>query len=285
MSSVVRSACPVRSISIGLALGSALFALTVAGAATDPAPVVAEEKLGIDLRLGAFALSSVKVGLRLDGSNGSVGSDVDLTNRFGGSTNLNVFRADAEWAIKGRHGMEFSWYDIKLRGGRTIDTTLSWGDRIFPVNTTLSSEFRTNVYKLSYGYSLYRDDRHEIKGLLGVHIMKFSTSLAASGLGAVESFSATAPLPSFGFAWLSQWNDRFSTRVSLQYFGISLEDNKYSGHFTDFLAAAEYKVTAKAGLGAGYNRFDLKGSFKPDRFKLTADYSYNGLLIYAFVRF
>lgn len=283
-----------------LVLGAgAVFADTPMGAAapapsvaaTDPAapvPVAAVTPLAdpdIDLRLGAFALSSVNTTLRLDAPNGSLGTSVNLADKLGANQTLSVFRADADWDISGPHGIEASWYDIALKGTKQIDTSIAWGNQVFPVNTTIITRFSTNVYKLAYSYTFHHDAKNEFTGLFGFHIMQFKASLGTSDLGQVQRFSVTAPLPSFGLAWRAHWTDRISTRVSMQYFGISLESGKYSGHLTDFLASAEYRFTKVFGLGAGYNRFDLTGAFKPNNLKLSVSYSYNGLLLYAFARF
>src|SRR6185503_14731733 len=156
-----------------------------------------------------------------------------------------------------------------------------FGDHTYPINSTISSQFRTNIYKISYQYTWHRDEKHEFTALLGLHIMRFSTSLSATGVGSTEGFSVTAPLPSFGLGWRAKWTDRFSTRASVQYFGISLEGGKYSGHFTDVLIAGEYAIWQSGGIGVGYNRFDLSAELKQTR-KLTVDYSYNGLMAYVF---
>jgi hemolysin activation/secretion protein len=278
----VKSASPSRR----LAVVAAGLLLTAAVATAADAPVLTEAtNTRYEIRLGAFALSDINTSLRLDGSNGSIGSDIGVADRLGGDTKLNVFRADGSMVISGNHGIEFSWYDLNVRGDKVIDTSINWGDTVYPVNAEIKSQFRTNVYRLAYTYTFHRDQRHEFSGLLGVHLMNFQTSLEAVNLGKAERVSATAPLPSFGLAWRARWTERFSTRASLQYFGISLEEGKYSGHFTDALATAEYRFSKSWGVGGGYNRFDLSGAFKPGKLKLTMDFTYNGFLLYAFARF
>jgi hypothetical protein len=262
----------------------ALLGVTATGARAQ-AVLNEATNTSLEFRAGVFALSGVDTTLRLDGSNGNIGSSVNLADALGGDTSLNVFRLDGSWLIAGPHGIEASWYDIRLKGQRKISTSINWGDQSYPVNATINSYFRTNIYKLAYGYTLHRDQKHEFTGLIGVHIMRFSTGLSIDGLGQSQNLSVTAPLPSLGVAWRARWTERFSTRASLQYFGISLESGKYSGHFTDALIAGEYRVTETAGVGVGYNRFDLSGSFKPGPLKLTVDYKYNGLMLYAFTRF
>ena len=191
-----------------------------------------------ELRLGGFLVSGVTTRIQLGTAQGSVGSQINFADMLGGDTSVSVFRADARWGISGPHSLEASWYDLDLHGHRTLTANLTFGGKDYMLGTTVDSRYRTNVYKLVYGYAFYRDARHEVTGLVGAHIMQVQTSISATSLGQFENFSATAPLPSFGVAWKARWTDLFSTRLAVQYFGLSLEKGKYSGHFNDVFAAA-----------------------------------------------
>lgn len=98
-------------------------------------------------------------------------------------------------------------------------------------------------------------------------------------------YEAATPLPSFGAECRSIWNDRLSTRISAQYFGLSFNEGEYSGDFIDALAAVEYRLTQHLGLGGGYHYFDLQVDRHKGNFTLSGDYSFQGLLAYLFVRF
>ncbi len=238
-----------------------------------------------DLRLGAFLVTDANTDFRLGTVNGEHGTEISFADNLGGETSVTVFRGDADWHFSGPHQLSASWYNIDLTGHRPIDIDITWGDRHFEAHTDIRSEFRTQIYKLSYGYTFLRGERHEITALIGAHVMTLSTSLSATGVGGTEGFKVTAPLPAFGVGWRARWTDRISTTASVQYFGISLEDNKYSGHFTDVLLAGEYRVSRHWGLGAGYNRFELKADFKRDPLVLSVLDKYNGFLIYVAAHF
>lgn len=237
-----------------------------------------------DLRLGAFALSDVNVRFRLSSPSNPAGTDLDFARDLGGERSISVFRADATWNLVGRHSLDAAWYDVDLRGLRALSFNVQFGDRNYTVGTTVSSRMRANVYKLSYGYAFLQRGRHEIRGLLGVHVMRLETDLATSGGAIAERYEITAPLPSLGLEWKANWTDRLSTRVSAQYFGLATE-NDSSGHFIDALAALEYRFTEHTGLGGGFNRFKLSADFRSNGRVFAADYSYNGVLAYGFVRF
>ena len=238
-----------------------------------------------NVRLGAFILSDVKTTMQLSREGGEEGTPIDFERTLGGDTSLTVFRADASWAFARKHSLEGSWYDINLSGTRTLEATIDWGDESYDIGTTVESEFNTNIYKIAYGYSFYKRENHEVTALIGAHVVRFQASITAPNIQRSQEFSVTAPLPAFGLGWRAHWSDRWSTRASIQYFGISLDDGKYSGHFTDLLLAAEYRIWNHGGFGLGYNRFDLVGDFQKERLNLNVRYAYNGALLYYFADF
>jgi hypothetical protein len=268
-------------------LGVVLFApLIVAAASTSPFAANPHASVPtVEARLGGFVLSNIDTKLALSPAGAPPAAEIDFAGTLGVDTSANVFRADIDWYFARSHELEASWYDMDLTGRRTLSGTITWDGVAYPVGTTIDSRFRTNVYKLTYGYIFNRGARQEFVGLIGAHVMKIESSLQATQSAQVQTFSQTAPLPALGGAWLGHWSDRFTTRVSLQYFGISIDEGTYSGHFIDFLAAAQYRFGRHWGLGAGYNRFDLNVELNHNNRRLDIEHRYDGALAYLSVEF
>jgi hypothetical protein len=237
-----------------------------------------------EIRLGGFLISDIGIKLGLSTISGSRAGEIDFADVLGGDTTLNVFRADARWNFKGGHGLDFSWYDIDLQGHRTIDRTIDFGDQEFPINTNVDSRVRTNIYKVSYGYTFWREKPHSLTALIGAHITRIQTKLSAASINRESEFNATAPLPTIGLGWNARWTDKLTSRVVVQYFGVSLE-SKYSGHLVDSLAVVQYRLTRNFGLGTGYNRFDMNAEFEGRFLRLEFKHNYSGWLAYGFVEF
>jgi hypothetical protein len=248
-----------------------------------PVEAFPEEKFA--LRLGSFLVTDIQTTIGLHNDNTGQGGDfINFGDTLGVETSVNIFRADADWYVSGPHLVQASWYDINLTGHRTLDREIHWGDETFPVNATLDSGFRTQIYKLSYGYTFHRGERHEFTALIGAHIMSLETSLSAPSLGRAERFEVTAPLPAIGLGWNAHWTPRFQTRATVQYFGISIED-KIEGHFVDALLSAEYRLNKNFSVGAGYNYFDLNIDAHKGPLTLSVTDSYQGFLAYVGVHF
>jgi hypothetical protein len=248
-------------------------------------PAALPERDRFSLRLGAFLLSSIETTLSLSDSNGQIGDNVDFGRTLGADDSLNVFRADAEWNFAAKHKVQFSYFDINLTSKKVIDTSFEWGDQVYPVSATVNSHFNTTVYKLDYGYTFYRNQTHEINGLIGVHVTQFETGIGLDGTAVAENFSATAPLPLFGVEWKARLSEKLTSQVAYSYFGISLDD-RYSGNLSDFQALLDYSLSRHWSVSAGYNRYTLRASVKGSRGReLTMRHSYNGLMVFLSTNF
>jgi len=276
-----------------LALASLLVATTARAAepATPPAELATTTvpfedfpANNVDLRLGAFLVTNINTTVSLTTDSGAGGDIIDFGDTLGGETSVNVFRADVDWYVSGPHRVQGAWYDINLTGHRVIDRDIHFGDETYPINATVDSGFRTNIYKISYGYTFHRGQKHEFTGLIGAHVMSLETSLTAANIGRAERFDVTAPLPAFGIGWTAHWTRRFETRAIVQYFGISYED-KIEGKFVDVLLAAEYRLSKYFSVGAGYNYFDLNVDAHRGPLTLSVSDSYDGFLVYLGVHF
>jgi hypothetical protein len=270
-----------------------LLILTAAGLApalraeTDPVAVTSVPPESFNLSIGGFLLSNITTKVSLSSSLGGAGTNVDFQQDLKQSSDAQVFRADAEWYFFANHKIEASWFNISQSSTHVLDTTINWGDQVFPVAATIRSHFKTQIYKLNYGYVLSRGETNEFDVLIGFHVSRYEAGLglAVGGPGTSQNSSVTAPLPVIGLEWKARYTDRLSSKVSVEYFGISLEEGKYSGHLTDFLAVVEYRLTQNWGLSAGFNRFDLTAKLKTDKLQMRVKHDYNGLILSATAHF
>jgi hypothetical protein len=271
--------------SASITTGAEENAPAAAPAPVEPAPAVAESDYDrLNIRLGAFLLSSIKTTISLDADGEQVGDDLDFSKDLGGKKSLNVFRADAEWRFARNHRVNFSYFDINLETKHVLERDIEWGGEVYPVSAEVDTQVRTTIGKLSYGYTFYRAKNHEVLGLVGLHITGLQVGIAAPRLGRAERISATAPLPVIGLGWRARISERLYSNVSYEYFGLSLDDT-FTGDLSDFQATVDYRLSDHWSLGGGYNRYVLRASVEKERLKLTMKHSYNGLMAYLAVHF
>ena len=199
------------------AAAKALAAAIAVLACTFTASASAEDKPYPDrwmFRLGGYNVSDANTLVRLDANNAPVGAYIDFAQTLGGQTSASVGRFDGLYRFNDKHALGFSWYALRFKGYRDLQTEIDWGDQTFPIGTTIDSQINFDVYKINYQYSLINTQEVELGGLAGLHVMDFGIDLDASGIGQAKSNSVTAPLPVLGLFARYNFTPRLSTWIS-----------------------------------------------------------------------
>jgi hypothetical protein len=267
-----------RSVLLAASLVAALALAGAVRAETEKLP----DTFG--LRLGGYSVSNADTIARLDANSGPVGVYVDFADTLGGNRTATVVRLDGLYRFNERHGLGFGWYDLKFTGSRVLDQNVEWGGVTYPLSTQVDSELKFDVYKLNYQYSLFHNDEAELGASVGLHVMRISAGISASGISQSQSQSATAPLPVWGLFASYKFTPRFSAYYNYQFFNINVQD-KFSGGLQDFLLGTEYRLFRNFALGVAYNRFALNLKSKGDATTLYLESSWNGGMLYGAVYF
>ena len=249
------------------------------------APVWADEGIlpsKFMLRLGGYAIQSANTIVRLDANNLPVGAYIDFSETLGGDSSTTVARMDGLYRFNDKHGLGFSWYSLKFTGSRFLTQEIIWSGQTY--TGQVDSELKFDVYKLSYQYSLFHNEKAELGASFGFHIMRVSTGISASGSSQSKRNAATAPLPVWGLFADYNFTPRFSVYYDYQFFFIN-SDDKVRGGLQDFLFGLEYRLFRNVALGAAYNRFSMKAEIKKNVATLNLDTSWNGGMLYAAVYF
>jgi len=260
----------------------ALFMLACAGFAG------AEEEQFPDrfqLRLGGYAIQNADSIVRIDAANLPVGTYVDFANTLGGDTRDSAVRLDGYYRFNDRHAITYSWYDAKFTGSRVLQQEINWDGQTYTIGTQVDSRLEFNVYKLGYQYSVYHNDKAELGASFGLHIMRISTGISATGISQSASEAVTAPMPVWGLFADYKFTPRFSAYYNYQFFFIDYQD-KIRGGLQDFLFGLEYRVIRNLALGVAYDRYALNIKAKrSDSTTLYVDSGWNGGMVYAAVYF
>jgi hypothetical protein len=266
------------------ALAIAAFALPGSGrvdAAEEPLPDQ------LSLRLGGYNIRNSNSIVRRDSNGFPAGAYIDFNDTLGGESTATVFRADGLYRFNNNHALGFSWYSINFSGSRVADTTINWGDQVYPVNFQIDSKLEFDVYKLNYQYSLLRDEKAELGALIGFHVLKTAISLNGFNAGAQvqsSSESVTAPLPVFGLFARYNFTRELAAYYNYQWFFVNYEDT-VKGGLQDFILGLEYRLVENVSLGVAYNRFALHLEAKNNSSTTFVDTNWNGGMLYAGLHF
>ncbi len=261
------------------------------------------EWIRAQVRVGGAFFGNFRTQFRLDSENTGLGTKVGFEDDLGFDTTARAGRIDAFYRFNRRHRVDFSYFDIRRDATRTLDRELEWGDVTFPINARVASRVDTQIIKASYGYTILPEDDWELAMTVGVHGVRLGVGVEGNisggpGGGTAVSrgaeFDTILPLPVVGMTgeWVlgRRWRITASTQwfyVKLGVKGLNLGElpDEFEGFITDNTITLEWDTFQYMGLGLGYNYFYLNASIGDDLLKLSGEYSYHGVMLYARVFF
>ena len=230
---------------------------------------------GFTLEVGAYA-PTVKTTAHFDstlgpGTSVSFEDDLGLDDRKVNAAILGRLRLGERWRIEGEY------FALNRSGTRVINRTINWGGNIYPVGIVVNSEFDSDIYRLSVGYSFIKNTEAELGVALGLHVTDFTMSLAGANV-AKRTGDALAPLPTIGvygsYALTPSW--LLSGRVDF----FSLSYNDFDGSLVNAVAAVDYRFTRNFGIGLGYRYVDYDLDVTKSNFSGGVKYEFSGPVLY-----
>ncbi|MFQ5545564.1 MAG: hypothetical protein ACE5FE_06275, partial [Acidiferrobacterales bacterium] len=202
-------------------------------------PVLAQEegrKLDrFKINLGAFFIRNTETTVRLDQSNGLLGSTVNYERDLDVDDSDDVARLSGYWRFKPRHKLLFDFYDVERDGTATTTRDLEFGDVTFPAGSLVESFFDQETLKLSYVYSFFQDERIELGVGGGLHVTELDTGIRtlAATPPIAEQADGTAPLPVLTARMDFKLNPKLALLLNWDFFFIEDKDGEYEGSWTD----------------------------------------------------
>ena len=255
-----------------VALAGALFTPLIAAAQGD----LAQPRFAF--RLGGQVFSSFSTTLRLDSETLGRGTEISLEDDVGLEERLNVGRADGILNLNPRHHLLFSLYNIERTASRAISEEIRFRDKVFSVNTSVSTIFTNDTVKIAYGFNVLHRPRAVLGPSFGFHVMKLGAGMVLADQPLTEDTDTTAPLPVFGARGEYLFADRWRLQGSLDWFDVQAGDAQ--GVFRDFVVSVEHDTFDRFGFGFGLNNLDFDLESGDEDFKGTVELSFNSFLFY-----
>jgi len=218
---------------------------------------------------------------------------LDFENVFGLDDSKTTLWGGARWRISRRNHLEFEFVNLNRSGSVTaITDDVEVGDNIIQGGARVDTTFDTTLARLTYGFSLVRNERTDIQLKAGLHIADLATTLSAIGAVCVapqqppncpnvsapdlETEDITAPLPHFGGSFVYGITPSIAARI--QVIGFALELDDIDGSIVELDADFVWQPWENVGFGAGVRYFntdiegkgsDLNGKFEFEYFGPT----------------
>jgi hypothetical protein len=183
------------------------------------------------------------------------------------------------------HKVLFGYFAIN-RQSSLLSIDENYDDLII-INADVSISDKTKFYNLSYGYTLFQDDRSDVTFVAGINGLDLKLLVEASGQITVGDTSRSdavvaetnifAPLPliglNFGFSFTPEW----SIATKIVFVGGSFGD--VSAGVLQTSINAQYQFARNAGLLMGMTYFDADVTIDDESDVTDVSYGYDGALI------
>jgi hypothetical protein len=271
--------CGRNPVRIGVGAGIALVGIFLSGlAAGQPSSWTVNPGLQDrwTLEVGAYA-PNAKTTAHFDSTTFGVGTsvnfeqDLGLDDRKVNAQILGSVRLGERWRI------EAEYFGLNRSATSTISKTINWGGNTYPIGSTVDSEFDSDIYRLSGGYSFIKDAQAEFGVALGLYTTDFVISLAATGVGERRA-DTLAPLPTIGVYGSYAFTPRWMLSGRVDYFSMNSDD--YDGSLVSVVAAVDYRFARNFGVGLGYRYVDYDLDVARSSFTGGVKYQFGGPMLY-----
>jgi opacity protein-like surface antigen len=225
------------------------------------------------------------------------GPPISIEDQLGVDNQKGVAWGGAQWRISQRNSLEFEAFSLARDGGEsgTFSPPLQVGDTYIE-SGAIATSFDTTVSRLTYGFSLKRTDRMDLRVKAGLHIARFDVGLQLSGnvcdlttvptmppgcplasTGA-EQEEVTAPLPHFGVSYdyaISQ-----TVALDLQAIGFAIELDSIDGSLIEVDADLTWQPTRHFGGGIGFRYFNANVKSTGSDLSGEFDFEYVGPVVF-----
>jgi len=233
---------------------------------------------------GGMFLTTLNSNISVGNSQLGLGININVEDALGLNTQMFVVRGKADYIFgKRMHSMTgISAFNFYRRASKVLETQIEIGDHIFPIGTSVSSNFNTTVIKGNYDYLFFSDERVRLGASVGLYIM--STRFEISALNSfAEAGNLVAPLPVIGTKstfWITpKWI--INQSIDVMYLKVS----NYKGNIIDVNISVEYLPFKNFGVGLGYNAFKFNLEAREEskiagEFIGTLELAHSGLFLY-----
>jgi len=226
---------------------------------------------------------------------------VDVEDVLGIADSDTVALAGMQWHISRRNSLEFEYFSLERDGFiDLIPDPVAVGDLIIE-SGSIDTAFDVSVGRLTYGFSVVRNERMDIQLKAGLHIADFSAALQLSGavcdvtLGQMppgcpggqtpvaQSDEVTAPLPHFGASIGYAFTPTISGNFQIIGFAIELDD--IDGSILEIDADIAWQPLRHLGFGAGLRYFNTNVKAGTSELNGEFDIEYFGPTVYVSATF
>jgi len=155
-----------------------------------------------------------------------------------------------------RHKFRFAYLPMTYTSTATLNATVYFNGRQYPVSAPVNSEFQWKTYRVGYEYD-FVSNRSGFFGIV-LEAKVTQTQIQLSSAVGNELAKAQAPIPAIGAIARVYPTPGFSITAEYTYFKLPSSLFKdTTAHYTEYDVFATLNVTNNLGAQAGYRKIDV----------------------------
>lgn len=216
--------------------------------------------------------------VRVGSNSGVYATDIDFENDLG--FNVYSFSAFAsfQWHISRRSKLNLSYFYLGRSADHTLDRTIEFADKTFPVYADLSSFFNTHIARISYGYAILSRPKYELGLMIGAHVLKANIGIGLNtNVGSIvysSDYNFTAPLPDIGVYGGYAITDKWAVNAELSYLSVAI--SSIDGKIISYNLSVQYNPFPYLGFSASFTGLDFKLDVDGKHMDGFIKWGYNG---------
>jgi hypothetical protein len=226
---------------------------------------------------------------------------INIEDVLGVEDSSSVPWIGAQWHISRRNSLELEFFELNRDGLiNVIPNPIEVGDLIIE-NGSVNTAFDMSVARLTYGFSVIRNERMDIQLKGGLHIANLSAALQLSGavcditMGQMppgcpsgqtppaQSEDVTAPLPHFGGSFAYAITP--TVAANIQVIGFAIELDSLDGSLVEIDADIAWQPYRHFGFGVGLRYFNANVESTGAELNGKFDLEYFGPTVYVSATF
>ncbi|MGI9220476.1 MAG: hypothetical protein ACR2QS_05505 [Woeseiaceae bacterium] len=197
---------------------------------------------------------------------------VDFESDLNVDDSPELFVFEFRWQFGQKWNLGLQYFDSTRRGREILEKRVEWNDQVFDVGAEVRGETNIEITRIVLSRHFIRKGGHDLRIAGGIHWLDASAAISGEAtLGdgstgfAVSKASASLPIPNVGAVYQYSPSSKWLFSARADWFSASV--GEYSGGIWNTMASANYQITERIGLGAGYQFFQLDGALEADRWR------------------
>ena len=204
---------------------------------------------------GSISSVILNANIRLDGSGGNIGTDVDAEDDLGLDEMIFQPRAAVRWRPGRKHELEAGYQFARRTAEKSLERQIEFGDSTYDAGLDVKSTLDTDQLFINYRWAAFAKENWQAGVSIGLGALFLKMGLAAqANIGAGQAGfdvekSLTGPLGSLGLYGRYLAGTRWAFEGDVRQVGIDID--RFDIKVFEANAAARYFLQRQWGLEAG----------------------------------